>query len=371
MYELLEMATRKTVATRNKGVHILPKFVRGLWKRYDAIDGKTKDIIAFVGSLVGLVSVAGGVAVSLIKVLTNFWGNGIWESFPWIMCLIFVVIIMWMRHQIAKYKKNMWRRLESDAGGYYSVLVKFADYYFDMLHYREQEMLNLGLLTQTTIAYLRNVLDKVCDIYKSYTGSEMNACIKVFGKKNEDVGFGAIDVENATVYTLVRSSNLSPSREEACDDQPVPLKGNTDFRLLVQMPAFYRKHYLYQQNLQEFDKYLESHGEKYENTTENYWEYYKGALIVPIRMSHAHLPFTKREEQEEYHILGFLCIDTLSTEAFISEFEDAFVQMARSFAALIYVVLNKYHYYLKKCNESKVGGKSDDAQVEEKNKKVS
>lgn len=332
---------------------MLSKVVKKLLKKYDAIDGKVKDVLSFVSNLIAVVTFTSGAAAVFVEILTKFGGKKVWAVFPWIMCLIFIAIIMGMRHQLVKYKRSMWRRLESDAGGYCGTLVKFAEYYFDVLRYRKEGKLNLELLTQVTITYLRGLLDKACDIYESYTGSKMNACIKVFGKQNEDVGFDTIDFESATVYTLVRSGNLSPAREVACDDKPVSLKGNTDFCLILDPPPFYRRNYLYQQNLQEFDKYLQSHDRKYENTTENYWNYYRGTLIVPIRMSHSHLHFTERNKEDEDHVLGFLCIDTMSTEAFISEFEDAFVQIARSFAALTYLVLNKYHYYLKRCTQIK------------------
>lgn len=69
----------------------------------------------------------------------------------------------------------------------------------------------------------------------------MNACIKLIGKENEDINFDKIDKDDATVYTFVRSSNLTKKREDASNDKAVLIKENTDFSFIIDPPLFYEK----------------------------------------------------------------------------------------------------------------------------------
>ena len=96
------------------------------------------------------------------------------------------------------------------------------------------------------------MLDEMCAIYAAYSGSKMNACIKLIGKENEDVNFDKIDKDNATVYTFLRSSNLTKKREDASNNKAVLIKENTDFSFIIDPPLFYNKQYFYEQDIQLF-----------------------------------------------------------------------------------------------------------------------
>lgn len=49
-----------------------------------------------------------------------------------------------------------------------------------------------------------------------------------------------------------------------------------------------------------------------------------------------------------YDVLGFLCIDSMSTVAFLAREENYNVNIAKAVAAQMYVILNQYRQYLKK-----------------------
>ena len=254
-----------------------------------------------------------------------------------------------MRFKLKQYKTNLWTRLDNTSKAYYNFLHDYRNLYFEILSNHKNRNLNQKYLTELTCNFLRNMLDKMCDIYTAYSGSKMNACIKLIGKENEEINFDKINKDDATVYTFVRSSNLTKKREDASNDKAVLIKENTDFSFIIDPPLFYDKQYFYEQDLQLFDDYLHKYGEKYLNTTSNYNEYYKAALVVPIRIAHRRLYFTQQNDKFDYHIIGFLCVDTLSTQAFIPEFEEQFIEIAKSFAAITYIVMNKYMFYLSKC----------------------
>ena len=319
---------------------------RVLW---DKVPKWLQDVLAFVTSLVSFIGLVFAGAKLLYRILSAIAPKTLPIDLPWLICIILFIIILFMRSKINQYKSSLWVRLENDATSYYSILHDFRNFYFDVLSYHKNKKLNNDFLTSITQNYLINLLDKLCNIYAAYTGCTVNSCIKLIGKENEDVNFNQIDKNNATVYTFVRSSNLSKKREDASDNKPVLISKNTDFSFIIDPPGFYDKQYFYEQNLHLFDEELKKHQYTYMNTTESYWDFYRAAIVVPIRISHSHLHFTKLTDSVDYHIVGFLCIDTMSTQAFIPEFEEQFIQIAKSFASIAYIVMNKYNFYLKKC----------------------
>ncbi len=315
---------------------------------WDKVPNWLQDVLAFITSLVSLIGIVYGGAQLVINVVSKIVPQ-LPIDLPWLICLLLTVIIMFMRAKMKQYKSSLWIRLRSDAASYYDILHDFRNFYFDVLKYHKDKKLNKEFLTTITREYLINMLEKLCNIYKAYTGKDMNACIKLIGKENEDINFDKIDKENATVYTFVRSKNISKQREDASDNQAVLISKNTDFSYIISPPDFYKKQYFYEQDIHLFDEELKKHQQKYENTTENYWDFYRAAIVVPIRIAHSHLHFTAPTDPFDYHIVGFLCIDTKSTHAFIPEYEEQFIQIAKSFAAIIYVIMNKYNFYLQKC----------------------
>lgn len=322
-----------------------------LWEKlWSKVPEWMRESVNFIASLLTVVGIAYGAAKLVFQIMGSFL-KSLNIDLSWGMCFFLVIIIMFMRFKLKQYKTNSWVRLNSISQDYYAVLHDYRNLYFDILSNHKSDTLNQKYLTQLTYSFLRDMLDKICDIFSAYTGSEINACIKLIGKENENVKFDSIDKNDATVYTFVRSSNISKEREDAANlsnDRAVLIKENTDFLYIIDPPEFYNKQYFYEQDLKQFDQFLREIGLKYQNTTPNYDKYYRAALVVPIRIAHKRLYFTQQNEIWDYHIIGFLCIDTLSTNAFIPEFEKQFVDIAKSFAAVAYVVMNKYMFYLQR-----------------------
>ena len=54
-------------------------------------------------------------------------------------------------------------------------------------------------------------------------------------------------------------------------------------------------------------------------------------------------------------MIGFLCVDSLSVNAFRNNDTDKeiYSKIVKSFAAEMYIILNKYNFYLKKINGGK------------------
>ena len=84
---------------------------------------------------------------------------------------------------------------------------------------------------------------------------------------------------------------------------------------------------------------------RYENTNVNYLNSYKSTIVVPIRIETEKLYDIKNKNK--YNVIGFLCVDSLSTDAFLSKQEKFNCNIVKAFANNIYVLLGQYAHYLK------------------------
>ncbi len=100
----------------------------------------------------------------------------------------------------------------------------------------------------------------------------------------------------------------------------------------------------------QYAKDLEKAGKVYRNTTEHFEKYYRGTIVAPIRIKRSRLYYLN--DSAGYDIIGFLCVDSLSVNAFRNKRDEKndYSNIVKAFAAEIYIVLNKYNYYLRKIN---------------------
>lgn len=121
---------------------------------------------------------------------------------------------------------------------------------------------------------------------------------------------------------------------------------NTDFLYIVDPNRDSNLNYFYKGNLKDYAKELKQQGKQYRNTNANWENDYIGTIVVPIQIEHKRLYDSSQEES--LHIIGFLCIDSKSSSAFLRRQEKANVDMLKSFADIIYILLSQYQHYLKK-----------------------
>lgn len=94
-------------------------------------------------------------------------------------------------------------------------------------------------------------------------------------------------------------------------------------------------------------KKCEKQGSRYRNSTPDWYLYYQGTIVVPISIANKRL----NKKKSCYDVLAFLCIDSMSTEAFLKSEESYNINIARAVAAQMYIMLNQYRQYLKKLTE--------------------
>ena len=78
---------------------------------------------------------------------------------------------------------------------------------------------------------------------------------------------------------------------------------------------------------------------------------YCGRIVVPIRMDNNNLFFN--EMTTGYDLIGFLTIDSKSKFAFSNRkcAKNFNLSILETYSAYLYIVLNKYRYYLNKLKE--------------------
>ncbi|HJC23210.1 MAG TPA: hypothetical protein H9761_05840 [Candidatus Eisenbergiella merdavium] len=198
-------------------------------------------------------------------------------------------------------------------------------------------------LHHTVENFLEKSLDNLTGILSNLTGETVCGCVKLIIGGN----FNNVKIEDASVRTFARSSNTDCKRRSndvKSDKKGVPIRGNTDFMSILSDDRNSNDSYFYKGNLLEFNNEMKKIGKSYENTTLNWEEYYKGTIVVPIRIAKKRISNT--HSINSYCILGFLCVDTLSLTAFIAEQEENYTYIVKSYAATMFNMLYKYQLYL-------------------------
>lgn len=317
-------------------------------------------IIDIVSLISGLVTIITGIyGVISIKKLFEELPDGNYEINinPWLVSIIIMLVfflgVIFLR--MRKYGNLLHVARKIVSKNYYGFLHDFRNQYFEMIkeyktNHDTDKKHKIGVLTNNTKNYLVKSLDYICEIISASARTDVSACIKVIDNEGEDGT--SIDINQAKVRTFCRSSNTDGERisHDMINNvaKSVKIIDNTDFYDILKGDS---SSGFYQRDLLEYAKKLEAVEKMYRNTTEQYWKYYKGAIVVPIRVAKERLHFM--ESDDDFDVIGFLCIDTLSTNAFRDKDKSYYMKIVKSFAAELYIILNKYNYYLTKIEEEK------------------
>lgn len=281
--------------------------------------------------------------------------------------LIFVLLVttilfsLLLIVRLLKYGKLLNNIKYALAEEYNKFLKDFCKSYFVILtNYKKYKTsdsaIRTKMLTTNTKEFIENSLNYLCEVMYANTGEKVCACIKLI-ENNGSVN--DINKETARVITFSRSSNNDDKRKTYSDNgKSFRIKENTDFYDILDENSQNTDSFFYQSDLQQYEKKLEDVGKEYRNTTRNYSKYYKSTIVVPIKIENNLIHYT--EDDYGYNIIGFLCVDSLSTNAFRdTEFDKCVnTRILESFASELYIILNKYKYYLEKITE---GGRNETA----------
>lgn len=271
------------------------------------------------------------------------------------LCVFIITVLMLFNFQIMlkmrKFRKLSFERMEVVSLNYRRLTHKARDLYFGTMHSHKLNTQTLHSLTTSYHSELIFVLDYLCNIMKNYTGKEIKACIKLIMYNENDENDEIIDVNKTVLTTFCRSSNSEIDRglyEDRLENQQIKLCDNTDFLDIIDNVNGSTIDYFYQGNLLEYDKVLKQQGKRYKNSNEKWSDFYIGTIVVPIQIKFSKLYHQKKDDSN--HVIGFLCIDSDVADAFELKQEKFNVNVVKSFANIIYILLGQYRHYLKKLN---------------------
>lgn len=267
-------------------------------------------------------------------------------------CALAVCFCCVLLAKIFKYMRIVQRQREAFACNYYHAIHDLRNTYFDILKEHKHAkgvdaQTKIERLTKDTKVFLEKLLDYLCDILETTTGKEIHGCIKLIENTQDKDRY--INLVTATVTTFCRSkkSQFQRMSNDQNNKEPQKISRNTDFYDILDANNPDTDSWFYQSNLLEYAKRLRKSGKHYSNTTAGWEEFYRSAIVVPIRVANEHLFFNSLNSG--YNVVGFLCVDSMSTEAFRdTEFDKKiYLHIVKSFAAESYIILSKYSYYLK------------------------
>lgn len=290
------------------------------------------NLLSLVGSLIAL-------GTLVYQVVSSFISGAPSMGLLFVILLIIAVFLIFFS-KIKKYHALSHYRLKSFSSMIESSNRTLRDTLFKLLHKYKTKQLNQDTLDDIVRTSLKEILDSLCVVMEDATGRPVSSSVKVFiGPEAED-----LTVENAKITTFCRSSNSDCGRidHDVVIKDGIPLSTCTDFMEIITT----QKDRIYVKNIKAYKESLERCGRVYSNANLSWERYYKSTIIVPIRMEYEKLYFFRRNDS--YHMIGFLCVDSLYTDAFQDYQEKYNCDIMRGVSDLLYILLSKYNYYYKK-----------------------
>ena len=293
--------------------------------------------------LVNAISVISGI-LTIISAIISFIsfhndGENKYKWFFLVMCL-FVILLL---NRIRKYQKLSFDLLHTTSLFYKRLTHDSRNLYFDIMKEHKDGTETISSLTNIYQTQLATILGYLCQIMEKYCRQNVSACIKLISQPYDSI-------YEATLSTFCRYSQGNDRGMYEKDNVPIKICDNTDFMNIIDPNHDYNTDYFYQGNLKEYDKELRKNGTRYKNTNTNWENDYIVTIVVPIQIEHKRL--YDSSENNSYNVIGFLCVDSKSSSAFVKKQEETNVDIVKSFADIIYILLAQYQHYLKKISVS-------------------
>lgn len=175
--------------------------------------------------------------------------------------------------------------------------------------------------------------------FDCYLGNKNSVCIKRI--KTETILDA--DVHEWDIITFGRSI-LTRKKRSANDHESCKVKDNTDFDMILTGEA----EYFASPNLNITVQKYKDQNKIFKNSHEGFLNCYQSTIVVPIRINMARissqlLPYIKyTEDQHVYHVLGFLCVDSMVTYSEDSVAFFSAVEQTIAFADALYPILESF-----------------------------
>lgn len=206
-------------------------------------------------------------------------------------------------------------------------------------------------LTDKVKSLIKEAVDHLVCTLEYISKNKISACVKLIDYSPQKKQ----NPKDNMVSTFVRDSKCPTNRravDESAKTKSVRINDNTDFSYFFDSndPSQFDSSVFYVNNLIEYDQRVKSKG-GYQNTTPRWQEYYIGTAVVPIRIKTKRIKL--RENSEDYTLLGFLCVDSKSSNVFIESKRGLYSYILKSYAALIFQILQFYSGIMSKTVSNK------------------
>ena len=312
-----------------------------LKKKLENIPNWIINLLSVISAVITILTgILGAISFFSPKSGLTQYGMNVWLILLIIMLICLLVLVV---SKAWKYRKLSKARIRSVSSVLHILNHEFRNMFFDILHEYKLGKLTSWGLTSSVERFLRDSLDGLCEIMKDYTGCDVCACIKLLehGEEKE------IEIDTATVTVFCRSKNSAQERKNM-DAQAHKIFLRDDTALLEVSGDSGKDHFA----CKDLEKYKSEHSNDknyYRNPNLNWEKFYRGTFVVPIRIEAKRLFYFKNPPS--HHLIGYLCLDSLSTNAFLPNQEKYNAEIIKAFADIFYVALSKYSHYLIKLSD--------------------
>jgi hypothetical protein len=181
------------------------------------------------------------------------------------------------------------------------------------------------------------ICDDIHRFFKTILKTDVSVCIKSIVTET----LMNNDINTWKVTTLARNTECANSRSQN-DDTPALVSENTDFQTILAEESGQEDWFA----IPNLEKHIAAGrkgggtGEVFKNSTPNYIEKYKSVIVVPIRIKSEYVStsISIPDSKRHHHVIGFLCIDSLTTfDDKIMLFEAA-IHFLKAFGDSIYTL---------------------------------
>lgn len=278
----------------------------------------------YVFVIVGLIADILGILSFILSFFPSLPQLPIANQFNWyiivLIVLVNIALLLKLYSHHVKKTHDMGHKTELLIDGLDKISSEFENYFYYMDSKIEQTQSTAelyGIVAESS----KGIVDLVESVLRKVTTKDVRACIKYFPKQYNDI-------KEMQLITLCRSDeSLNDSRTEHTDF--IHVQENTDFESIM----IGENHYFAFNDLMTFKKQT---GKKYKNSSEDWTKRYNATIVHPIKRR------TERRRRKDYFdILGFLCVDSLSLEAFSGDTGPMCIKFTQSVSRLLYIFLDK------------------------------
>lgn len=286
-----------------------------------------------------------GSIASIVGLFTIFFSDGIAKKiaygFVGLYIVAMTIFIIYRYFSIRQITQN----IEDE---FNNKLIELGEHTHTITHGVRDRIAEITNSDRANRDNLKNIVINCCDSISNYYNELLECPVNVCIKEIKTDTILNDDVTSWDIMTLGRSTSSKQERSNI-DHKPCKVTDNTDFEIILTEG---KSDWFASPNLTiTVEKYNQnSDGKKFKNSRDGFLDFYQSTIVVPIRIHMGKIaknlyPYGNEKLQSErmsFHVLGFLCIDSMNT---FDENDKRFkcgIEQAKAFADILYPLLEAF-----------------------------